>query len=163
MQTHVHANERPSRFLTGRIEGFREVLSYFAALPPRQIAFMLQLEFWDWEMDEIIYAVRNFAERAAAWCLSGRLADEILTSNGILLAMRFRKKYAAAVQTARVTAPVQDLNHLIVSWNELLTRCEAMLDQQEIDQTLNAGGRVLPDLAKFRKQTTSMTPLSPGD
>ena len=54
MQTHVHANERPSRFLTGRIEGFREVLFYFAALPPRQIAFLLQLEFWDWEMDEII-------------------------------------------------------------------------------------------------------------
>ena len=79
MQTHVHANERPSRFLTGRIEGFREVLSYFAALPPRQIAFLLQLEFWDWE----------------------------------------------------------------------------------IDQTLNAGGRVLPNLAKFRKQTTATTVPSP--
>jgi hypothetical protein len=160
MQTHVHANERPSRFLTGRIEGFREVLSYFAALPPRQIAFLLQLEFWDWEMDEIIYAVRNFEERAAAWCLSGRLADEILTSNGILLAMKFRKKYAAAVQTAKVTAPVQDLDHLIDCWNELLTRCEAMLDQSEIVQTVNAGGRVLPNLAKFRKQTTTVPSLS---
>jgi hypothetical protein len=69
MQTHVHANERPSRFLKSRIEGFREVL--------------------------------------------------------------------------------------IQTWNELLTRCEAMLDQREIDQTLNAGGRVLPNLAKFRK--TSVT------
>lgn len=56
MQTHVHANERPSRFLTGRIEGFREVLSYFAALPPRQIAFLLQLEFWDWEIDQTLNA-----------------------------------------------------------------------------------------------------------
>jgi hypothetical protein len=33
-----------------------------------------------------------------------------------------------------------------------------MLDQREIDQTLDAGGRVLPNLAKFRKQTNS-TPL----
>lgn len=151
MITKVHATERPSRFLKSRIENFSEALQFFVPMPQRQVAFLLQIDFWDWEMDEILYAVASFGEREKAWRLSGRTADDLLGSQGILLRSKTRKSYGAAVQVTRVVAPADELRSLVDQWNDLIGRCEALLDREEIEQTLQAGGKALPDLSKYRK------------
>lgn len=155
MITKVHANERPSRFLKSRIENFAEALQFFVPMPQRQVAFLLQIDFWDWEMDEILYAVASFGEREKAWRLSGRTADDLLGSRGILLRSKTRKSYGAAVQVTKVVAPVAELRSLVDLWNDLIERCEGLLDRQEIEQTLHAGGKALPDLSNYRKHFKS--------
>ncbi|MCW1924566.1 hypothetical protein OKA05_18520 [Luteolibacter arcticus] len=154
MITNVHANERPSRFLKSRIENFAEALAFFTPMPQRQVAFLLQIDFWDWEMDEILYAVSNFGDREQAWRLSGRTADDLLGSQGILLRAKTRKSYGAAVQVTKVVAPLVDLRNLVDQWNDLVARCEALLDRGEIEKTLIVGGKVLQDLSKYRKTLT---------
>jgi hypothetical protein len=154
MITKVHANERPSRFLKSRIESFAEALQFFVPMPQRQVAFPLQIDFWDWEMDEILYAVASFGEREKAWRLSGRTADELLGSQGILLRSKSRKSYGAAVQVTKVVAPLAELQSLVDQWNDLIGRCEGLLDREEIEQTLLAGGKALADLSKYRKNLT---------
>jgi hypothetical protein len=151
MITKVHANERPSRFLKSRIENFAEALQIFIPMPQRQVAFLLQIDFWDWEMDEILYAVASFGEREKAWRLSGRTADELLGSQGILLRSKSRKSYGAAVQVTKVVAPTDEIRSLVGQWNDLIGRCEGLLDREEIEQTLLAGGKAVADLSKYLK------------
>jgi len=154
MITNVHANERPSRFLKSRIENFAEALTFFTPMPQRQMAFLLQIDFWDWEMDEILYAVSSFGDREKAWHLSGRTADDLLGSQGILIRAKTRKSYGNAVQVTKVVAPLADLRSLIDRWNNLIGRCEALLDRDEIEKTLLVGGKALQDLTKYRKTIT---------
>jgi hypothetical protein len=105
-------------------------------------------------MDEILYAVNSFGEREKAWRLSGRTADDLLGSQGVLLRSKTRKSYGAAVQVTKVVAPLAELGSLVDQWNDLIGRCEGLLDREEIEQTLQAGGKALSDLSKYRKNLT---------
>lgn len=157
MQTNVHANERPSRFLKQRIGAFSEVLTFFASEPKRQVAFLLQIEFWDWEMDGLIFAIESFTARSVAWHMSGRSANDLLATRGLLLTSHSRKRYSFAIQTVKVVAPTGDLADLVSQWNHLVDRCENLLDHEKSHRTRESGGRALENLARYRKQ-----PLHPN-
>jgi hypothetical protein len=71
----VDQNRRPSLYLEERCEGLARVLDFFLA-PHRSrapgpkemlIVFLSQLGFWEWELDNLIYAFTTFDERATAW------------------------------------------------------------------------------------------------
>ena len=68
-------NRRPSVYLQERAEDLGRVLDFFLAphrgqAPgPKEIlvVFLSQLGFWEWELDNLIYAFTTFRERATAW------------------------------------------------------------------------------------------------
>ena len=151
MNTDTLCDQRPSRFLLARIESFAETLGFFARRTQYKVTFLLQLDFWDWEMDEILYAVGNFTERERAWRVSGHTADEMLGASGIFLKNRALGSYGPSTTFNKVMAPQGELAQLIARWNELLGECEAMLDPNYISQILKSGGKALPDLSKYRK------------
>jgi hypothetical protein len=154
MSTDATCDQRPSRFLKQRIECFAETLAFFSRQTQSKVAFLLQLDFWDWEMDEILYAVGNFAEREKAWRVSGHTADEMLIADGIFLKNRALGSYGPATQSTRVIAPLDDLAKLVARWDDLISECERMLDPNCTAQLLKVGGKVLQDLTKYRKTLT---------
>ncbi|HEY1123120.1 MAG TPA: hypothetical protein VGE67_16015 [Haloferula sp.] len=155
MNTDTLHDQRPSRFLKQRIECFVETLAFFSRQTQFKVAFLLQLDFWDWEMDEILYAVANFSEREKAWRVSGRTADEMLVAGGIHLKNKAIGSYGPSTLCNRVIAPQDDLAKLVCRWNDLLSECERMLDRNCIAQMVKTGGKALQDLTKYRKNLTS--------
>lgn len=152
--TDAPCDQRPSRFLKQRIECFADTLAFFSRQTQYKIAFLLQLDFWDWEMDEILYAVANFTEREKAWRVSGHTADEMLIAGGIFLKNRALGSYGPSTQSNRVIAPLDDLAKLVDRWNDLISECERMLDPNCTAQLLKVGGKALQDLNKYRKTLT---------
>jgi hypothetical protein len=155
MNSDAASDQRPSRFLKQRIESFADTLAFFSRQTQFKVAFLLQLDFWDWEMDEILYAVSNFTEREKAWRVSGHTADEMLIAGGIYLKNRALGSYGPSTQSNRVIAPLDDLANLIHRWNDLISECERMLDPKSTAQLLKVDGRALQDLNKYRKNLTS--------
>ena len=151
MNTDAPCDQRPSRFLKQRIECFAETLAVFSRQTQFKVTFLLQLDFWDWEMDEILFAVENFAEREKAWRVSGHTADEMLIADGIFLKNRAIGSYGPSTLSNRVIAPQNDLANLVCRWNDLLSECERMLDPNCIVQIQKVRGKVLQDLSKYRK------------
>jgi len=155
MTTEVSVKQRPSQFLLSRIESLAGTFTFFSRQTDRQVAFLLQIDFWDWEMDEMIFAVSNFSEREKAWRVSSRTAEDMLRAEGILLKNRVRDAYGPAEQFSAMRAPTAELARLITTWNDLLDACTELLDVKWTEQTLKAGGKALPNLSKYRKAIPS--------
>ena len=68
-------NRRPSVYLEERCANLDQVLDFFLAhhrgrgvgLGEMLVVFLSQLGFWEWELDNLIYAFATFEERAKAW------------------------------------------------------------------------------------------------
>ena len=88
-------NRRPSVYLQERAEDLWRVLDFFAAphrgqAPAREmlVVFLSQLSFWEWELDNLIYAFTTFEERhslgAREWGRNGQCSayQGYLGSNG---------------------------------------------------------------------------------
>lgn len=159
-------NKRPSLYLLERCQELAKVLDFFLEvrrmplpLDERLIVFLTQMGFWEWELDNLIYAFTSFAERSRAWENdSGPSMAESLRMRG--LPVRFSavrdikvKRHARAERMRQVVAPVEELNRLIAVWNGLLDLCEERVLESAEDRKRDAslGANVLTDLSKFRK------------
>jgi hypothetical protein len=166
-------HRRPSVYLQERAEDLGRVLDFFMAPHRGQspgaremlVVFLSQLGFWDWELDNLIYAFTTFEERATAW--------EHENGFGIANALRTKgiwvqtaavkdlklKRQARSGKHRRVYAPVESLNKVIEQWNALLGLCEqsVLVPPEERQAAILWGAQVLPDLSKFRK---SLLPTS---
>src|SRR5262249_7018435 len=163
----VDQNRRPSVYLQERAEDLGRVFDFFLAPHRGQspgpkemlVVFLSQLGFWEWELDNLVYAFTTFKERATAW--------EHENGFGIANALRTRgiwvqpaavkdlklKRQARSGRSAQVVAPVERLNTVIQQWNELLSLCEqrVLLPPGELQEAIQSGAQLLPELSKFRK------------
>lgn len=160
-------NRRPSVYLQERAEDLWRVLDFFAAPHRGQapseremlVVFLSQLSFWEWELDNLIYAFTTFEERATAWeHESGVGMANALRTKGIWVQMVAvkdlkLKRQARSSRQREVFAPVASLNKVISQWNDLLELCEqrVLIPQEEREAAIRSGAQLLPDLAKFRK------------
>jgi hypothetical protein len=128
-------------------------------LQERLVAFLVQIDFWDWEMENLIYSFGSFAERSQAWEFeSGQGLANGLKSRGIWIrfgavkGIKGRRKSRGHFAT-RVVAPVDALNSLIEKWNALLAACEehVLIPGDERQRASELGAYVLLDLARYRK------------
>jgi hypothetical protein len=160
-------NRRPSVYLEERCENLAQVLEFFLgphrgqspAIDEMLVVFLSQLGFWEWELDNLIYAFSTFDERSQAWEHENGLGmANALRTQGILV--RFSavknlkaKRQARAGRRREVFAPVEHLNRLIQRWNALLDLCEerVLVDIEEREEAVELGAQLLPDLSKFRK------------
>jgi hypothetical protein len=160
-------NRRPSVHLQERAEDLGRVFDYFLAPHRGQspgpkemlVVFLSQLEFWEWELDNLIHAFATFKERATAWeHESGVGITNSLRTRGIWVQTNVvkdlkLKRQARSGRAARVFAPVDVLETVIKQWNELLSLCEdrILIPPEERQLALKSGVQLLPNLSKFRK------------
>jgi len=163
----VDQNRRPSIYLQERAEDLGRVLDFFTAPHRGQapgakemlVVFLSQLGFWEWELDNLIYAFSTFDERATAWeHENGVGIANALRSKGIWIQLGAvknlkLKRRARSGRQREVFAPVASLNRLISQWNDLLGLCEqwVLIPPAERDAAIQSGAQVMPDLSKFRK------------
>ena len=168
--------KRPSVYLLERCTELGRVLDFFLeahnsqlpALDERLVVFLAQMGFWEWEVDNLVYAFSTFSERSRAWVNeSGPALAEGLKLRG--LPVRFAvvknlkvKRQARAERARQVVAPVMELNRVLDSWNRLLGACEerVLLPAPKREELVALGAGVLPDLSRFRK---TPLPLPPDD
>src|SRR5262249_28885507 len=164
----VDQQKRPSVYLLERCQELGRVLDFFLAphqgqtpgLDERLVVFLSQIGFWEWELDNLVYAFTSFAERARAWeHESGVGIANELRGRGILIRLTAVKGFKArrqarAERVRRVVAPAQELNVVIDLWNRLLDACEArvLAPAEERQGAVGAGAQVLPDLSRCRKE-----------
>ena len=65
--------EKNSLYLLNKCENLQKSLSFFSGgnyqtpAKIRRTIFLLQIDFWDWELEELIFSFKNFSERSYAW------------------------------------------------------------------------------------------------
>jgi hypothetical protein len=164
-------DRRPSIYLQERAEDLGRVLDFFTAPHRGQapgskemlVIFLSQLGFWEWEVDNLIYAFTTFAERATAWeHENGFGIANALRTKGIWVQtaavknLKIKRQGRAGRRTG-VSAPVASLNKVIAQWNDLLAVCEqrVLISVKEGDAALQSGAHLMADLSKFRKALLS--------
>lgn len=102
--------KRPSVYLEEKCEGLEKVLDFFLdrqgklfkPADEKLLVFLHQLDFWDWEIDNLIFSFDNFEERSKAWETKG-LAEYLNNRFGILVKNKLTEKveYDRAVRQWR--------------------------------------------------------------
>jgi hypothetical protein len=163
----VDQNRRPSIYLQERAEDLGRVLDFFLAPHRGQapgakellVVFLSQLGFWEWELDNLIYAFSTFEERATAWEHSNGIGiANALRTRGIWVQLSAvknlkLKRQARSGRQRGVFAPVASLNRVLAQWNELLGLCEqrVLIPPEERNAAIHSGAQLMPDLSRFRK------------
>jgi hypothetical protein len=178
-------NRRPSVYLQERADDLGRVLEFFLAphrgqspaIDEMLVVFLSQFGFWEWELDNLIYAFTTFAERAQAWTHeNGYGLGNALRAHGIWVRQSAvkdlkEKRQARSGRRAAVYAPVPHLNAVIRKWNEMLDLCEQRLlvPPRDREEAVQLGAQLLPDLSRFRKalltenEGTTSAPLETGE
>lgn len=154
-------------YLQERAEVLGRVFEFFTAPHRGQapgakemlVVFLSQLEFWEWELDNLIYAFTSFQERATAWTHeNGFGMANVLRTKGIWVRTAAvkdlkLKRQARSGRRGGVFAPVASLNGVLTQWNQLLILCEqrVLIGTEEREQALQSGAQLMPDLARYRK------------
>ena len=65
--------QRTSFYLVRRADALSGALRFFAEIEGtngdrRRLQFLAQSDFWEWELDNLIYSFTNLAERSETWC-----------------------------------------------------------------------------------------------
>lgn len=158
-------SEKTSIFLKERVAVLRQALSFFAGnksnIPSytRKCIFMSQIDFWDFEMDSLIYCFDSFEQRQRQWSHIGSLHERMEKNNIIVNSKTIKKLYENTIYNPHkpITAPIEDLNSLIDFWNEIIINCEKLIDLNKIKSIDNCNGSsYLKNLDKFKKQHCRM-------
>lgn len=159
--------ERPSVYLVEKCDGLEKVIdffthlqgSYLKAADEKLLVFLHQIDFWDWEIENLIFSFDNFEERSRAW-KGGSMAEQIGARHGILVKSKisddadFNRKYRSCHEQEVVVAPRENLKVVVEKWNALLSLCEqrVMVSQKGLNTAIHYGAQVLPNLDKYRKK-----------
>jgi hypothetical protein len=123
---------RTSLYLTRKAEALVGVLRFFrdgSSPPHRRLQFLAQSDFWEWEMDNLIYSFTNLQERSKTWQSTdhaiGKLgALGIAVDAKISRKVRWRTGDWQQKDATRRVAPVQLLKEAIDLWNEVVDAAE---------------------------------------
>lgn len=125
--------KKTSFYLLRRAEALLGAVRFFrnegASAPQRQLRFLAQSDFWEWEMENLIYSFTSFAERARTW-RTAEAANQKLLAIGIVVdakvvkSARWRGEWRLRQRDERV-APVEMLRQTIDEWNLLIREVEA--------------------------------------
>jgi len=154
------SNERPSVYLQEKCSTLEAALDFFSqgsahfSLNEKKLTFLAQIDFWEWELETVIYSFDNFKERSAAWdsirTIRDRLAKQgIIVRENVISQAESKRGWNQHLRST-VVEPWVDLNRLIDKWNGLLESCEKKL----MDGSVNPEWcpNVLTDLSKYKKK-----------
>lgn len=168
MESPVQAR-RTSLYLVRRAEAMRDALLFFAEAksdPTRRLQFLAQSDFWEWELDNLVYSFTNLRERSATWqseaAASAKLLQLGLKVDGKRLArVRWNAegRWSRKVRHDRV-APVELLREVIDAWNELIGTVEAEFVEPMRASADRWNIQTRRDLASLRKAMPDLAEMS---
>jgi hypothetical protein len=159
-------NERPSVYLTEKCEALEKVLDWIIVgqhhkgINDKLLSFLSQIDFWDWEMENLLFSFDNFAERSKAWADQAGIQDFLKSKFGMMVKAPFSdqidlvyKREWRKYNEKEVVAPFEKLNLIIDKWNSVLGVCEDRLfiAEKTAEQYVSLGAQILPNLDKYRK------------
>ena len=129
----VKEHLRTSFYLTRKAEALLGVLRFFNdgnAPLHRRLQFLAQSDFWEWEMDNLIYSFTNFQERSKTWRSSEHAMRKlgtlgVVVDTKIAKKVRWRLAHWQHKDATRRVAPVELLRETIDVWNEVVRSAEA--------------------------------------
>lgn len=133
---------------------------YHRSVKDKRTVFLSQIDFWDWEMDELCYSVNSFSDRSQAWESCATMRDS-LGKLGIPVdpAVVYKIESDRGWNTYftgknQVVPPTDVLNDVIKKWNKLLKVCEdtLLMDRKEILSLTEMGCQFVKNLDKYRKK-----------
>jgi hypothetical protein len=121
---------RTSFYLTRKAEALLGVLRFFAEpMAPlhRRLQFLAQSDFWEWEIDNLVYSFTNLQERSKTWQSSDH-AMRKLGAMGVVIDVKVARRVRWRPLTrhwqhkdsTRRVAPVELLKETINLWNQLV-------------------------------------------
>ncbi|MBC8107173.1 MAG: hypothetical protein H7Z14_11330 [Anaerolineae bacterium] len=165
------ATRRTSLYLVLRADALLGALRFFSTssgdVVRRQLQFLAQSDFWEWEIDNLIYSFTNLAERRETW-RSPRATAEKLGKLGIAVNAKllrnarwrsngFRRFPVSGIgkwkveQSGQRVAPVALLKQVIDQWNQVIDLVEAQFIAPMRKNAERWNIQTRKDLASLRK------------
>ena len=126
-------DQRTSLYLVRRAEALLGALKFFiddrANPPARRLVFLAQMDFWEWEMENLIYSFTNFAERSKSWRWPKYVQEKLwaigVVANATLYGpAKWRRGMWHVERNGRRVAPVELLAETVEAWNRLIDLAE---------------------------------------
>lgn len=160
---------RNSSYLEQKALNLQTALKFFIG-PHREerlLTFLDQIDFWDWEVEELCFSFQNFRERSEAFITT--TPGERAASQGILVKrakardLQSDRRYTVSLEreygmraTGRVPVvpPTDALADTLATWHEVLTAAEkAVMEPPTVVKNVERAGvtSYQKDLSRFRK------------
>lgn len=161
----VRAEEvKTSLYLARRADALLGALRFFTAsrgdAAERRLQFLAQSDFWEWEMDNLIFSFTNFAERSKTWHSTKEVIDR-LWNMGIAMDQKrlnligWRRGWQAHPEERRV-APLHLLRETIDLWNRLIEMVEAQFVSPIARNSKRFNIKTRQDLGSLKKRMPEM-------
>jgi hypothetical protein len=124
---------RTSLYLVRRAEALLQTLQFFlndTGNPlGRRLVFLAQIDFWEWEMENLIYSFTNFEERSKSWQSPEHVRNKLWEAGVVVDAkLSTRVKWSHRMwhvrEEGRRVAPVDLLAETVGAWNRLIDLVE---------------------------------------
>lgn len=162
-----------SVYLEKKAENLQQALQFFLnsghnrSRDERLLTFLDQIDYWDWEVDELCFSFNNFSERAKAFD-TGRPGVRAAEHGIMVKASKaenlgrgrrydtFLERTPGMWATGRVpvVAPTEALQAVLATWHELLDIAEktVMAPVSAVETARKAGVTTFnDDLKRYRK------------
>ena len=164
--THDEREEvRTSLYLVRRAEALHGALQFFLKESGnplgRRLVFLAQADFWEWEMENLIYSFTNFAERSESWQSPQHVKDKlwaigVVTDVALSARVKWRRGMWDVQQEGRRVAPVELLAETVRAWNELIDLCEKHFVRKHRDKIERFNIQARTDLQHLKKKMPAL-------
>jgi len=149
---------KTSKYLEERIESFRKIIDFFKnGSNEQKIIFLAQIDFWDWEMENLIFSISNFRDRAKAWrgtdilkmLEDNRIKLKDSDFNRLRIDRRWQEFYGREYgEPASISAPIADMNDVVNEWNKFLEIVNKKIISEKEIKLYNLK---VDDITKYKK------------
>lgn len=158
----MEANPRPSVYLMEKAKALLNAITFFASHvknEERMLVFLSQVDFWEWEIDNLLNSFYTFEDRKELWEDADAVQQQL---NRMGISIRPKKMHSLKIdrrwkkwylgREREVVAPMTILKEVIERWNKILQVCEEKYLSKYSEVAAEMGANVLPNLAKFKRQ-----------
>lgn len=144
---------KASVYLIEKAESLKKVIDFFSkgngstGLHERYMIFLAQMDFWEWEVENLIYSYQNFKERSRVWTNSEKMLEGLYNAGFAIKASAYAKW---CNHTNDVEAPVELLEEVIGQWNVLVEKAVKAVAMNEDEAKKN--GIKVADPKKYMKK-----------
>jgi len=147
-------------------------LEFFTHKTESRLIFLAQIDFWDFEIDSLIYCFNSFNERKEMWDNSINIEEMLLKKNfipkkRILNDFVRDKKYQKRIERwnraktqlkGDVESPDKSLLKCINKWNELISECQNLLvNRDTLKKAVElCNAKIECDLDKYKKASANI-------
>jgi hypothetical protein len=129
----------------------------------RRLVFLAQIDFWEWEMENLIYSFTNFAERSRSWQSPEHVRDKLWQIGVVADAkvsgrVRWRRGMWRVHEEGRRVAPVDLLAETVRAWNQLIDLCETHFVRKFRDKIERFNIQARTDLQHLKKKMPELEP-----